>query len=335
MNHPLVSVIITSYNHEKYIRQAIEGCLAQKTSFDYDIIIHDDASTDQTANIIREYTKAFPEKIIPILQNENQWSKGVNKFSDFILPTSKGKYLARCEGDDYWIDPKKLEKQVSVMEKDPDIIMCFTATLREFVRNNRKKIPWRYYRLSRYVPTKHAILRGGEMSDLVSTMIRKEIYQDIPEWYHQFPAGDVALNLLAATRGKIFYLDEITAVYRAGVNDSATRKKLEDPQRQKQVIKKSLDARISFNEFTHYAYQPYIIKRLRNGIKHYLFLSSDNKVQFIIDHYGSWLSAFDLIEYRIIKTLGAYQLWRKYRYLLRLITQKRWRYLLFFRFFPS
>lgn len=123
---PLVSICCITYNHEKYIRNAIESFLMQRTDFPFEIIIHDDASTDKTADLIREYEKKYPKLIKPIYQTENQYSKGVNVVS-FVYKQSKGKYIAFCEGDDYWTDPLKLQKQVTFLEKNPDYVITYTA----------------------------------------------------------------------------------------------------------------------------------------------------------------------------------------------------------------
>ncbi len=121
----MVSVCCLAYNHESYIRQTIEGFLIQKTTFPIEIIIHDDASTDQTAVIIQEYYNRFPEIIVPIFQTENQYSKGIRPSPTFVWPKARGKYIALCEGDDYWTDPDKLQKQVDFLEAHYDFAICF------------------------------------------------------------------------------------------------------------------------------------------------------------------------------------------------------------------
>jgi glycosyltransferase involved in cell wall biosynthesis len=113
---PLVSVSCATYNHENYIRDSLEGFLIQKTTFPIEILIHDDASTDGTADIIKEYEKKHPDLIFPIYQKENQYSKGLTISSTFNWPRARGKYIALCEGDDYWTDPYKLQKQVEFLE---------------------------------------------------------------------------------------------------------------------------------------------------------------------------------------------------------------------------
>lgn len=133
---PLVSIGCITYNHEKYIRDAIKGFLMQKTTFPFEILIHDDASTDGTADIIREYEKKYPDKIKPIYQMENQYSKGIPISATYQFPRARGKYIALCEGDDYWTDPYKLQKQVDFLEKNID----YGLTFGDFICVNDKNI---------------------------------------------------------------------------------------------------------------------------------------------------------------------------------------------------
>ena len=120
----LVSINCIAYNHEKYIAQAIESFLMQITDFKYEILIHDDASTDNTAKIIKEYERKYPEIIKVIYQKKNQYSQG-KKVSLFNVKRARGKYIAVCEGDDYWTDRHKLQKQVNYMENNPECGLCF------------------------------------------------------------------------------------------------------------------------------------------------------------------------------------------------------------------
>ncbi len=120
----LVSIICMTYNHEKYVEQALKGLVSQRTNFKYEIIVHDDASTDNTAEIIRKYASMYPDLIQPIIQEENKMSKGVKITRDIIFPVCKGKYIAFCEGDDYWCFDDRLQKQVEAMENSPNISMC-------------------------------------------------------------------------------------------------------------------------------------------------------------------------------------------------------------------
>ena len=127
---PLVTVSCIAYNHEKYIARALDSFLKQKTDFPFEIVIHDDASTDRTAEIIREYAEKYPDIIRPMYQTENQYSKGISNISGaFNFPRAEGKYIAMCEGDDYWIDDTKLQRQADYMEAHPECTMCFHLSL--------------------------------------------------------------------------------------------------------------------------------------------------------------------------------------------------------------
>ena len=115
----MVSIICNVYNHEKYVREALESFVMQKTDFAYEVLVHDDASTDHSADIIREYEKQYPDIMKPIYQTVNQYSK-CSITRTYQVPRAKGKYIAFCEGDDFWNDPYKLQKQFDEMEKHPD-----------------------------------------------------------------------------------------------------------------------------------------------------------------------------------------------------------------------
>ena len=112
-----VSVCCTVYNHEKYLRKCLDGFVMQKTNFAFEVLINDDKSTDSSADIIREYYEKYPDIIVPVFQTENQYSKGVDIIDDILIPMAKGKYIALCEGDDYWCDENKLLLQYDYMEQ--------------------------------------------------------------------------------------------------------------------------------------------------------------------------------------------------------------------------
>lgn len=121
----LVSITCNTFNHGSYIADALEGFVSQKTNFEYEILVYDDASTDNTASIIRQYEAKYPHLIKPIYQTVNQYSQGLRPGHQ-NRQRATGKYVAICEGDDYWIDPLKLQKQVDYMEAHPNCTFCFT-----------------------------------------------------------------------------------------------------------------------------------------------------------------------------------------------------------------
>lgn len=128
-NQPLLSIVCHTYNHENYIDQTITSFLKQKTNFPFEIIIHDDASTDNTKLIIEKYQEKYPNIIKTIFQEENKYSKNINIWAEYTFPLCNGKYIAICEGDDYWSDVYKLQKQVDFLEKNTNYVVCWTDYL--------------------------------------------------------------------------------------------------------------------------------------------------------------------------------------------------------------
>ncbi len=122
---PKVTIVCTAFNQKDFIAQALDGFVMQKTNFPFEVIVHDDASTDGTTDIIREYEKKYPDIIKPIYQKENQFSQGKDILIDCILDYIRGEYVAMNEGDDYWIDENKLQRQVDFLDANPDFTVCF------------------------------------------------------------------------------------------------------------------------------------------------------------------------------------------------------------------
>jgi len=210
-NLPLVSVTCIAYNHEKFIEQAIEGILMQKTNFPFEVIIHDDASTDTTQQIINHYAKKFPNVIIPILQKENYWlGKGISATSTIVWPSTKGKYIAWIEGDDYWTDPLKLQKQVDFLEANEDFAICH-HNMQIIYENAPEK-----NRLSntnqKEITTTEDLAKGNYIYT-ASCVFRKYDYK-LPNWFEKLPIGDYPLHLLNSRYGKIKYINEVMGVYR-------------------------------------------------------------------------------------------------------------------------
>ena len=126
-NRPLmVSIRCTAYNQEEQIRECLDGLVMQQTNFRFKAVVHDDASTDGTATIIKEYAEKYPDIIKPILETENQYSKHDGSLERIMNEAATGKYVAWCEGDDCWIDPLKLQKQVDYLESHPDCMLVHT-----------------------------------------------------------------------------------------------------------------------------------------------------------------------------------------------------------------
>lgn len=209
----LVSVICTAYNHESYIRQCLDGFVMQKTNFSFEVLVHDDASTDRTADIIREYEAKYPDIIKPIYQNENQYSKGIAIYSKFIYPNVNGKYIAICEGDDYWIDPFKLQKQVDFLETNEEYGLVFTdIDIYYQITNTFKK----EYLSSSIIPIAKSFvehLYNGGFIAPCTWLVRRDFFMQEYGTKKYIDGTFVrALDIWAKT--KIYFHREVTAVYR-------------------------------------------------------------------------------------------------------------------------
>jgi len=212
---PLVSVTCITFNHENYIEESIKSILAQRTNFPFEVIIHDDASTDKTQEIIKKYASLCPNVIIPILQKENHWlNKGINATTTIVWPNARGKYIAWIEGDDYWTDPYKLQKQVNFLEANPDFGMVHTnvnvvdsSNNVIFASDTNKPSGDVFYDLlkSAFIVT-------------CSTCFRRDIIHEILDYAkinNVKCAFDYWLWLHIAMRTKIHYMPEITSAYRS------------------------------------------------------------------------------------------------------------------------
>ena len=220
MDEIMVTVICLAYNHAKYIRDALEGFVSQKTDFPFEVIVHDDASTDGTDRIIREYQARYPDIIKPIFQEKNQYSQGVRITREFIFPLIRGRYVAFCEGDDCWTDPLKLSKQANSLESHPEADLCSHRALR---LKNGKFDGWIAPTLrSRVVPAGKVILGGGGWyCATASFLCRREAYM---KWtpMRDVVVIDYVMAIQCALRGGMVYINDSMSVYRVGTEGSWT-----------------------------------------------------------------------------------------------------------------
>lgn len=230
-NRIIVSIICLTYNHERFIKKTLDGFIMQRTSFPFEVLIHDDASTDHTADIIREYEKKYPDIIKPVYQSENQYSKPGHKpiIATYLLPKAEGEYLAWCEGDDYWIDPHKLQAQVDALISNPSCVACLSKV---------EKITYDEVPKARYIPdcfcedgviegkdfVRYALNEKGFPLQLSGFMIRRNIYDQYLEeslpFRKYFKVGDIPLALFVGLKGNVFYINKVMSYYRTGNPDS-------------------------------------------------------------------------------------------------------------------
>lgn len=228
---PLVSVYCLAYNHEKYIRQCLDGFVNQKASFSFEVIVHDDASTDHTQEIIREYEARYPEIIHGIYQTENQRQKKVPKLKTFILPLVKGKYVAICEGDDYWTDDNKLQSQVDLMEQNQDAHFCVCGV--QEVSENGRILGISHPSIDieeTIIPSTDFVRYAGTYSFQTSSYLMrtddwKEYVLNPPEFRKVSDIGDLPILLYFGSMGNTVYVNRFMSCYRRGAPTSYSAKK--------------------------------------------------------------------------------------------------------------
>jgi glycosyltransferase involved in cell wall biosynthesis len=214
-SHPVVSICCITYNHKDFIAQAIDSFLMQETGFPFEILIHDDASTDGTSEVIKDYVSKFPKIIKLVLQEKNLYSQGLRLIAPkFLFPLVRAKYIALCEGDDYWISENKLNKQFDFMESHKEFSCCFHAvTQLDETKTKRTKVA--SIRLPK--GKREFYFEDTVKSYLIPTaslFFRTEL---LPEKYFETKKtiyGDIYIQLLLTSQGPAYYFDEIMGVYR-------------------------------------------------------------------------------------------------------------------------
>ena len=223
-----VSICCSTYNQRDYIEQALESFIMQKTNFDYEVLVTDDASTDGTIDIIKKYEEKYPHIIKPIYQKENQYSKGIKVGYEYNIKRANGKYIALCEGDDYWIDKYKLQKQVDYMEDNPSCTLCVHSAQIIDGKTNKEIGLVRPYNVTKKCNTEDFIIGGGGFVATNSILFPKAIFKNPPKWYFSSPVGDYPMQIFLATQGYAYYIDDNMSAYRVNAKGSWTRSMLED-----------------------------------------------------------------------------------------------------------
>lgn len=276
MDRPLVSISCITYNHNLYIRECIEGFLLQKTTFPLEILIHDDASTDGTKEIIKEYENNYPEIIKPIYEAENQWSKGRRGSMIFNFPRALGKYIALCEGDDYWIDEFKLQKQVDFLEKNER----YSATVHQ-----TELLTSEHSNKARLIsPYKNDL--DLDLEELIrecyfhtsSLVFRKSIFDNVSNYPSKIVSIDRALFLLCGVRGSIKYFNNNMSVYRRHNNGFSSWVTFKMIKKDLQIIPWLLQIAPSLpknalSAYTYYSFMTNVPNNIIQLLKCYAFFS--------------------------------------------------------------
>lgn len=219
MNRPVVSVFILTYNQEQFIAQTLDSILMQKTNFNYQLVIGEDCSTDTTRTICEQYVNQYPQKIklLPSLE------KNIGLIANYMrtIAACDGKYIAICDGDDYWIDAYKLQKQVDFLNKNPDYSIVYTSVKRLFTDGkmvdynynlNKMQLDFDDLIFDNFIHSVTALFRNIQSNE-----------NTVPKWINNFPFGDWQTYLWVLKNGsKIHFMEDITAVYRMNIGVSST-----------------------------------------------------------------------------------------------------------------
>lgn len=265
MSNTLITVIVMTYNQIDYIKQCLDSILDQQIDIDFDVLIHDDCSDDGTHETLLNYQRQYPEKITIIHQDSRKFLMyGFNMMIyRYIVPHIKSKYIAYCDGDDYWCDSSKLKKQYEFMESHPDYSMCFHNAY-QLRPNNDMSSKW-------FIKDECDI----DMSDLInekpgvciatsSIFLKSEIFKDFSEWRKRFPVEDVPMYITSALHGKIHRLKDIMCVYRQFAAGSWST---QNKERKDRIIKHLIDlkeATTYFDECTDYKYHDLVIAQIES-----------------------------------------------------------------------
>ena len=274
-----VSIFCLAYNHEKFIRESLEGFLMQKTNFDYEILIHEDASTDATAEILKEYQQKYPEMIHVIYESENKYGTGLDYFYDVLLPMAKGKYIAVCEGDDAWVDDQKLQMQFDFMESHPDYTLVGHKAFLQYpadwdlVRDPRCM----GYRSDGDVDFESMFLEWNIPTS--SFFYRRDVYEKMPRFFMEAPTGDEPLLWYLACKGKVYFMNRVMSVYNKMGSDSWTSRIISSGfERMVQYYKGYIELFTGLDKYTEGEYHDFfcecIKERIRRATIYIMFNSS-------------------------------------------------------------
>lgn len=220
IEYPLVSICCVTYNHENYLSQCLDGFLSQKSTFTFEILVNEDASSDKTPNILKAYETSFSSLFHCVYQKRNQFNEQ-NTLTNELFPIARGKYIALCEGDDYWSDPNKLQKQIDFLENNPEYVMCHHW---QKIAKKNKDLLWEEKPWDRSSENGYPLKFDFDISEVFKfsvrpqtrTMVFRNVFKEnpLPDWFHNIKYGDVALSFLLGKHGKFKFIDEDMAVYR-------------------------------------------------------------------------------------------------------------------------
>jgi glycosyltransferase involved in cell wall biosynthesis len=274
MNKPDVSVCMLTYNHEKYIEEAINGILFQKTNFKIELVVSNDNSTDNTASIIERIIKSNNSDV-EIKYLNHKKNLGMMENFVFTLKQCKGEYIALCEGDDYWTDPLKIHKQIEFMKSDKQL--SFTFHRAQILQNGISELNYKNkaYKDRGTISTDSFLIKAGARFCTASAIFKNEILNPFPDWLLKCHVGDFPLMFLALENGKIGYLNDVMCVYRFQSNGSWSETNLKFKNRVLN-IKKMIHTNRLINENTNGKYKKYLKTNILSYLVYKVFVTFKN-----------------------------------------------------------
>lgn len=261
-----ISIICFTYNHEKYIRDTLEGFLMQRGDFEYEIIIHDDASQDGTIEILKEYKDKYQDKITLVLQKENQYSQGLNDFRPYVYPLVKGKYIAFCEGDDFWIYDRKLQKQYELMEENPNISLCYHNAL--VYREESDSLQLNIYgHPSGYIADKDIICTTKGWYPTASFLGRTDFMKEQPAL--KAATNDEGLRTYMACKGDLYFINRAWSVYRDFSRGSWNEQYRKDKTIAARYIVDIVDYFTKFDEYSKNRFSAYLHNKYMQAVRRF------------------------------------------------------------------
>ena len=279
-----VDVFFFFFNHGKYLRKALDGMLMQETNFPVTIFIHDDASTDDSVDIILEYKKLYPEQIVTVLEDENMYQNGKSIWKK-MFPYFTGKYVAYCEGDDYWIDKNKLQKQVDYLEKNLDCIACYHNILPVDINGEyNESLRGIYSLLDEGDYTKKEI-RHGKLKTQTASLVRRNynpwLTDNEKEVYLKARCnGDEKQLVLCGTMGRVHYLPDIMAAHRRVFSEGKSWTAIQNNKKEYEKFisgqKRCLEVCSLYEQLNKKKSYPYN-EILNNSLSYYIYQKRANK----------------------------------------------------------
>ena len=293
-----VSIVCLTYNHGELLEKALQSFIAQETEFAFEIIVHDDASTDGTSKLLERYAALYPDIIKPIFQIENQYWK-CPIFLTYVLPRVRGEYIAICDGDDYWIDDKKLSKQVTFMDDNPECTLFIHNGYREYMENGKRE-SLNTFPSSGFYSHRENVMHGLGTDFPVSSsmLLRTSILEDAPTFFLKTKALDYPLRQYCACKGSVFYSDEIMSVYRVNTPTSFMRKTRVDEVFYRKYTLEMIQFFEKYNVYTDGKFYPILKTKIASD--YYGFCASyskDDSAYFYDDIRESGIDADRAIEY--------------------------------------